>query len=318
MILSTKQITELFDIIHKNQAIVIASNFGSDFLSQSDRYILKKYGVDVNSLYRNENDVVFTSFHFGLLSDALKQLRKVKTITYTDLKQYISQGKYIPLTQTEIEQINSIKTQNLSSIKSQQNNIFRDINNSISNGNLQYQQKLIRDIIEQGTLRKLTIKQISHEIAHATGDWSRDFDKMVQYISQTAYQQGKAAALKRQFGDNCYVYKNVQQGACKHCIRLYLTNGIGSAPKVFKLSELIANSSNIGRKVNDWLPTVDCVHPYCRCELNFISPFDDFQWNNDKKQFDYNDKKAHQSSIEQNTRPRPKVRAVIGGVEVFV
>lgn len=49
-------------------------------------------------------------------------------------------------------------------------------------------------------------------------------------------------------------------GACKHCERFwYLPDGI--TPKVYKLSELIGNGSNIGKKAAQWMPTVDSTHP---------------------------------------------------------
>ncbi len=50
------------------------------------------------------------------------------------------------------------------------------------------------------------------------------------------------------------------QGACEYCARFwYLEDRI--TPRVYKLGELIANGSNIGRKKADWLPTVDATHP---------------------------------------------------------
>ena len=59
------------------------------------------------------------------------------------------------------------------------------------------------------------------------------------------------------------VFKDVFVGGCRHCIRLYLTGGIGSQPKIFKISDLIANGDNIGVKVNDWKPVISSTHPHC-------------------------------------------------------
>ena len=47
---------------------------------------------------------------------------------------------------------------------------------------------------------------------------------------------------------------------CKSCMRFwFLPDGI--TPRVYKLSELMANGSNIGKKQADWLPTVSNTHP---------------------------------------------------------
>lgn len=49
-------------------------------------------------------------------------------------------------------------------------------------------------------------------------------------------------------------------GACKYCSKFwYLEDGV--TPRVYKLSELMANGSNIGKKAKDWLPTIDSTHP---------------------------------------------------------
>ena len=49
-------------------------------------------------------------------------------------------------------------------------------------------------------------------------------------------------------------------GACKYCAKFWYMDD-GMTPKVYKMSELIANGSNIGKKAADWLPTVDSTHP---------------------------------------------------------
>lgn len=313
MQLTPQQTNSLLEIIDKNQATIIGREFGLDFLSDYDKFLLQNHGIDLDALYLPETDTIFTSFHFGLLSDTLKGIGEVENITYQDLFDYISNGDYIPLTQQELATLNSIKTQSLSSLRSSNNRIFQDINNVLHDNSRKTQEEFIRKEIEQGVRNKKTTREIANEIAHKTGDWSRDFDRIVQYTSQTAYEHGKAAAIQRQYGEDVYVYKKVYEGACKHCIRLYLTKGLGSAPKIFKLSQLIANGSNIGRKVADWLPTLDPIHPYCRCSLVYLSINENFSWNKEKRGFDF-------SEVSQNkpVRPRPKIKAIVGGKKVYV
>lgn len=63
--------------------------------------------------------------------------------------------------------------------------------------------------------------------------------------------------------EEIHVYKRGNKpghGACEHCARFwYLEDGI--TPRVYKMSELMANGSNIGKKRRDWLPTIDATHP---------------------------------------------------------
>lgn len=258
-----QQSNELLTIISRNQALVVGREFGLDFLTDYDKQLLENYGVNVNELYTEADDTIFTSFHYGLLSDSLAELGKIDQINYNDLQQYISSGQYIPLTQYEQAVITNIKTQCLSSIKGIGNKIFNDVTGYVQNNSRQAQEEFLKKEIAEGVAKKQTVANIANEIAHKTGDWSRDFDRIVEYTSQTAFEQGKAAAIERQQGGEAEVYKRVFESACKHCVRLYLTDGVGSQPKIFKLSELRANGSNIGRKVDEWKPTVDSTHPYC-------------------------------------------------------
>ena len=46
----------------------------------------------------------------------------------------------------------------------------------------------------------------------------------------------------------------------------------GKTPRVFKLTELMGNGSNVGRKHNDRRPVVQSFHPYCACRLSELEP----------------------------------------------
>ncbi len=261
------QIQELLSIIDRNHNIYFISQFGPDFLTDADKEELERYGVNVDELYTPENDLIFTQFHFGILAQSLQN--QTKQITFSDLKQYITKGQYIPVTARETAQLNSIRNQSLNDIRGLKGKIFQDVNQIILNNTKKNQEQFLKDRIEEGFLNKESVEEISRDISIKTGDWSRDFDRIVQYVSETAYQEGKVAHILKYSGeDDPLVYKTVFDGACRHCIRLYLTSGLGSEPKIFKLSELRQNGTNIGRKVDDWLPIIGPTHPYCRCPLN--------------------------------------------------
>lgn len=59
-------------------------------------------------------------------------------------------------------------------------------------------------------------------------------------------------------------------GACSACSHLwYMPDG---TPKTYKMSELLANGTNIGRKQKDWLATIDSTHPNCSHILSELKP----------------------------------------------
>lgn len=310
--MTINQTLALLKIIENNQLITIGRELGVDYLTDVEQQILIDSGVDIDQIYKEAEDTLLLSFHFGLLSDALRDINYANKLNFNELYDYINSGEYIPLSQAEKDVLNAVKTHSLGSLRSTGDRIFQDVNQILENSTREAQEKFLLEETEQGLRKKWTTRKIASEIAHKTGDWSRDFDRIIQYTSQSAYERGKATSIERAHGKDALVYKEVYQGACKHCIRLYLTNGLGSEPKIFKLSELITNGSNIGRKVADWLPTLDPLHPYCRCSTRYLSDKKtDASWSIEEKKFII-------KPTTTTTRPRPKVRAIVGGKEVWV
>ena len=115
---------------------------------------------------------------------------------------------------------------------------------------------------------------------------------------QNAFEWGKAETLLETTDPDAKVfYKQVYPGACRHCIRLYLTGGIGSEPRLFSYRELLDNGTNIGRKADNWLPVLGTVHPYCRCDLRMKRNKKDV-WNEKKGIFEPKEKEATEGKIE--------------------
>jgi hypothetical protein len=311
---TVNQIQNILDIIARNNIIFIGAKIGPDYLTEDEKNLLLKYNINPYHLYRPENDFLNTQFHLGLISDAIGILETQK-LTYKDLQDYFIQGKYIPLTEVEKGVLNSIKLQSLSDIKGLQGRIFKDINNIIDakqKGNRVAYEEVIRNEVLKGLEAKKTAVKIASELGHKTGDWTRDFRRIVEYVSHQAFDEGRVAMIERKSaGKEIWVYKSVYLGACKHCVRLYLTGDIGSRPKVFKLSELKANGTNIGRKVEDWKPVIGSTHPYCRCTIDDFDPR--FEWNPKSGLFD-----ILLPNVKEKLRDRKPIRISVGKKEYVV
>lgn len=284
MLLNQNQIQELLDVIDTHTNVFIAQNIGSDYLTSAEIYNLAKIGIDATKLYDHRFDKLRQSFYFGLISDALK--KDANKISYKELRNHFESGKHIPLTEVEEYAVKSIKKQFLGDLRSNRDRIFNDVNNIISNkekdNRLAYE-KVIRDEIEQGLIDAKTTGEVARELGHKTGDWSRNFHRIVEYQSHLAMSEGRIAAIERKNGKK--VYMDVYNGACKHCIDLYLTGGIGSEPIIFELDQLKANGTNIGRKVNEWLATIPPIHPWCRCHVNEY--IEGMIWDDKRKVFEF-------------------------------
>jgi hypothetical protein len=307
--LSVDQINQLLDIYRQNNIIFIGRHLGPDYLTTEEHERLRAIGIDPIEFYKVTNDVVETSFYFGLISDVIKDS---PDLTYESLLRNISSSPGPLISPLDKYSIESIKKQFLGDIKSNEGQIFKDINNIISSNeknDREAYEKVIRDEVERGVQLGKTTRQIALDLGKKTGDWSRNFDRIVEYISHTAFDEGRASLIEKKEGPDALCYKDVYEGACKHCIRLYLTGGMGSQPIIFKLSQLKANGTNIGRKTEDWKAVIGSTHPHCRCTLHAYDAM--YKWNESTKTFDIIDP----TYIAPNKRERKPIRFTFNGKE---
>lgn len=122
----------------------------------------------------------------------------------------------------------------------------------------------VQDLTARSLARRETARQLKSDLGWATGDWTRDWDRIARTEQQQAIREGQADALLRRYGAGVLVARVPQPDACQHCRRLHL--GPDGQPRIFPLSVLTQHGTNVGRKAADWQATVGPVHPHCACQ----------------------------------------------------
>ncbi len=310
--LTASQTNTLLELLDRQLLFFAGATLGPHVLSEQERQLLLHHGVDPDKIYDESKDLVNLNFHLGMLSNILSQTQ-TQALTYEDLHKYIQSGQYIPLNKRERATVDSIKMQSMADIRANGGKIFQDINNVVGNElstARANQEEYLREQIAEGVGSRQSRKQIARNIGRLTGDWSRNFTKSVQYIAQTALNEGRAAMVHRRHGNNeqAKVYFQVQADACEYCIKAYLSNGKGSEPKVFALKDIEANGSNIGRKAKEWKPTVGALHVNCRCLLT--EHIEGQVWNGSRY--------VWPEGQREKISSRPKVKIVFNGEEHWV
>jgi hypothetical protein len=139
---------------------------------------------------------------------------------------------------------------------------------------------LAGDVLPEKTVD--TWRGFSSELHHAMEDKARDWDRVAFYELTDAQKQGQAHQLLAEVGPDGLVYKMPLPTACAQCRHLYLMPD-GVTPRVFRLSDMIRNGNNIGRKPHpvkngkvqpggriDGAETlkavVGLIHPWCACQ----------------------------------------------------
>lgn len=108
-----------------------------------------------------------------------------------------------------------------------------------------------------------------------TGDSQQDFDMVIKAELTNNRLYGQAHKILQGQGvygnlkEETKVFKRPNPDACKHCKKHYLEKD-SITPKLFTLSELMANGSNYGKKVDEWKPTLGIMHLHCSCQLHVM------------------------------------------------
>lgn len=284
LILNNNEIQELLNIIEAHHLFFIGKKVSSDLLTKEDKALLKSFGIETK-LFTEDIGSLNTAYKFGVLAAALGDAETAK-LSFQEFRNYILRGQYIPLTRPEEKALERIKFQAYHDIKGLSDRIGKDLilkNQGIGLTGTKRYQKFIEEKAEEAILKRQGTRELAGVLARETGDWGRDFTRIADFIMHSAYEQGRAEFYKEKYQGDIPVYKDVFQGACSSCVKLYLTAGVGSVPKIFTLKELEANGNNIGRRQKEWLPVIGPTHPYCRCQLANVP--EDREWDPETKGF---------------------------------
>lgn len=309
MVFTLAQIQDILAILRNHQLVFIAEQLGLNYLSPNDRNILTAAGIDLTK-YTNTQGIVEHAYLFGILAEAIGDDR-AKNMNYQQFQKFLKSGQFVPLTDEEEFALEQLKNRAYTDITGLGSKVMQGTSNVIIRANMREQSR-IRKIVKNKAIEAVQYRQsatkLAQELGHATEDWERDWLRIAYYLLHEAYNYGRAQAIFRDYGEDAECWFDVYKGACRHCRELYLEDpdDENSRPKIFKLKDLIANGNNIGRKAADWLPTIDPVHPYCRCTLNVKKP--DQEWDEEMHSFVKVKKYIPKNKKLQNVKLNIKVK----------
>lgn len=315
MLFTEEEIKKILGNIDLAVVKMVAKVLGKDYLSKEDLALLKSKGVDLVKLIPKFPSH-YQAFLFGRVSAAIGT-KATSQMTYSEFAKFISKMGLFEPTAREMAFYKVAANKTYIHIKGFADRIKNDVRASISAEELSYLQaqeqakadETLRKELLEGVFEKRSVKKIASNLANQMNDWQRDWGRIVETESQDIYNLGRAEIIMQEDADPL-VYFDVYPGACRHCIRLYLKNGIGSEPRVFHLSELMANGTNYGVKSKDWKPTVHPVHPFCRCDLRYLPK--GYSWNPDTRQFE------PPKDYERKVARKSKAKITIGNKEYLV
>lgn len=265
-VLSDKELKEIANIIEKHIGVMLHVLTGTE---KPDPALLRRLGIPENA-----PSLIQNSYVLGKIVQMMSE-DNVKKLSYKELKE---RAKKQSLSQMERNSLKYAQENAAQYVTALGHRMSRELTTKIlketKTANLELAQRsTIRDKVAQNILKKETRGKLASELFHSLEDWNRDWKRVAHTELWNARLQGEVASILE--GDTIHgeakggdtkVFRRPSPDACQHCKRLYLKSD-GVTPKVFKLSELIANGDNVGRKTADWRPTTHVTHPNCTCPI---------------------------------------------------
>lgn len=265
-VLSEKQLVEIAGIVNSHVGVMLKMATGQ---GTPDPHLLKKLGIPANA-----PSIIHNAFILGKIMKLMGDT-DLKKMSYAQLK---DKARQYALSTVEKNSLKYAETNAARYVTALGQNVSNQINGAINQASQQanlavVQRKIIQDTVAQGVLKQQTRQQVASELGHNVGDWKRDWQRVAHTEIWNAKLQGEVVTILQ--GDAIYsntkggdtnVFRRPAPDACNHCKRLYLGKD-GITPKLFKLSELINNGTNVGMKVADWKPITGTTHPNCTCPI---------------------------------------------------
>lgn len=275
IVLTKAQLAEIRKLIDDHHlAFFVNVLGGAELVDKKALERLKAMGLIVDP----KDALLQDAFRFGRIVDDLKKEgRDVRSMTYDEFKAALKTSRARdPLTQREKATLKAARRKVYEHLKGLGNTVKESTEEVIVEGDKQLRTRLEGEVKRQlvsGLEKRKTIKQIALALGEKTQDYSRDWTRIAYTETNNAFQEGKAETIKSKTTPSYdpMVYKLPRPDACEECKKAYLEKD-GVTPRLFKLSELLANGSNVGRKHGDRKPVHGSHHPWCACELQELEP----------------------------------------------
>lgn len=261
MLLTEQQLYQIRQIVMDHHAAFIVNTISPDAVAPEILQRLKDKGL-VNVKVNSIEDAYLYGQVLAMMDDP-----KFATMSYEDFKRHIQKNP-VPLSPIEKQAVNFAQQQAGQYCRGLGNRVDASTGQILIEADAA-QRRQLRDIIKTKTAENVakreSVRKLKSELGWASRDWARDWQRIANTEKQNAMQRGVADHYAKGYGGDVRVAKRPMPDACKHCIRLHI--GPDGQPRIFKLSELEANGTNVGRKAADWKAVVGTIHPNCQCML---------------------------------------------------
>lgn len=261
MLITPEQLQEIRQIVADHHEALIADVLGREAVTPEQLRRLVDQGL-ITEEGDQPVDLAVDPYVLGQLL-ALAEQKRAANWSVEQLHAHLRKNP-LPLTETELQAMRMARERAGQYLRGLGNRVQTDVQAVLVEADAHLRERLrseVRSATAQAIARRETARELRSELGWRTGDWTRDWDRIARTEQQAALREGQADALRRRYGPDVLVARIPMPDACAHCRELHL--GPDGQPRIFPLSVLTRNGTNVGRKVAEWRSTVGPVHPHC-------------------------------------------------------
>lgn len=265
MVISQKTIEKIRQIINKHYNRLIISVLGNDLLSQQELNELKNAGYDIS----NKDSLLSLAYHHNFINAPID---KISPTSVGDMKSQQSVTGIKPIGEAHdftVDHLNETTKQYINKLKL---DVGSRVEGFIRQNNVDYKfnalSNLDRTDLADRLVKESSVGKVKQLLRDSSGDANRDWNRIALTELGNAIGAGSVDRIvsdnMNKDTDDIYVYRIIVGDSitCKFCRQFY--GDVGNAPKIYKLSTLLANGSNIGKNTSQWRPVTGSTHPNTR------------------------------------------------------
>lgn len=265
MVIKKEVLEKIRTIIDKHHKYLLVAMLGQGNVPRELKEELKRQGLKPEAA----RSFLETAYHHNWLND-YREVSAPKSHPEMETQQKPELLPNGEANQASVEYLHSnfrnFIEKHSADVKSRIESIIQATNNEFKFGSLQ---ELDRpDHLDQ-MIREKSKAQLKIALKDYAKDATRNWERIVNTEVSNAISLGSAdrivAMNQEKSPDEIYVYRIVVNDAalCKYCRKFY--QDADGTPKLYRLSTILGNGSNYGKKSIDWKPVALATHPNERC-----------------------------------------------------
>lgn len=253
MLLSKKVLDRIKKVVEGRYASLLLDLVGLDFFSEEEKADFRKKGIKLE----NKDDILKLIYDYNYLNNNTTQKPKnlAEARVQSDAKRKIS-----------TRQTNTLKNQKMAVtglVEQLKSTYLADVSLFLSQANNQYESLSLdkgKEIAKNFSLNQFK-QHLKDSAAKSNRSWTTTAVTEMSNIVALASLDSITEQNEDKDPSEIYVYKVIADSkACPWCKKFYGE----TTPKLYKLSDLTANGTNMGKAKKDWKPVVGVTHPNTR------------------------------------------------------